>query len=138
VISQAAVTRLASLKRGPINADSLGENLVFRKSADVKKVSNGSFQKKNVRYFATTRVPGSSGESGGEKVVPNLSGNRSFPRIYRERATGIEPEQKRRQRATRVFMKRPSVFDTRFVYPSPENEHNCAQLGDNSYAGRAI
>jgi hypothetical protein len=56
VISQAAVTRLASLKRGPINADSLGENLVFRKSADVKKVSNGSFQKKNVRYFATTRV----------------------------------------------------------------------------------
>ena len=56
MISQAAVTRLASLKRGPINADSLGENLVFRKSADVKKVSNGSFQKKNVRYFATTRV----------------------------------------------------------------------------------
>jgi hypothetical protein len=28
VISQAAVTRLASLKRSPINADSLGENLV--------------------------------------------------------------------------------------------------------------
>jgi hypothetical protein len=44
VISQAAVTRLASLKRGPINADSLGENLGFRKSADVKKVSNGPFQ----------------------------------------------------------------------------------------------
>ena len=36
VISQAAVTSLVSLKRGPINADSLGENLVFRKSADVK------------------------------------------------------------------------------------------------------
>jgi hypothetical protein len=64
VISQAAVTRLASLKRGPINADSLGENLVFRKSADAKKLSNGSFQKKN--------------------------------------------------------------------------EHNCAQLGGNSYAGRAV
>ena len=45
MISQAAVTRLASLKRGPINADSLGENLVFRKSADVKKVPNGSFQR---------------------------------------------------------------------------------------------
>ena len=36
--SQAAVTRLASLKRAPISADSLGENLVFGKSANDKKV----------------------------------------------------------------------------------------------------
>jgi hypothetical protein len=38
VSSQAAVTRLASLKRAPISADSLGENLVFGKSANDKKV----------------------------------------------------------------------------------------------------
>jgi len=37
--------RLASLKRGLFNADSLGENLVFRKSADVKNVSKASFQR---------------------------------------------------------------------------------------------
>ena len=42
---QAPVMRLASLKRGLINADSLGENLVFRKSADVKNVSKASFQR---------------------------------------------------------------------------------------------
>jgi hypothetical protein len=41
VISQAAVTRLASLKRAPISADSLGENLVFGKSANDKKVPDG-------------------------------------------------------------------------------------------------
>ena len=98
----------------------------------------GRFKRKTCATLRQRASPGSSGESGGEKVVPNLSRNRSFPRIYRERATGIEPEQKRRQRATSVFMKRPSVLDTRFVYPSPENEHNCAQLGDNSYVGRAI
>jgi len=38
VSSQAAVTRLASLKRAPISAVSLGENLVFGKSANDKKV----------------------------------------------------------------------------------------------------
>jgi hypothetical protein len=57
VISQAAVTRLASLKRGPINADSLGENLVFRKSADVKKVSNGSFQRLDLEEITFLDFP---------------------------------------------------------------------------------
>jgi hypothetical protein len=96
----------------------------------------GHFKRRTCATLQQRAFPGSSafGESGGEKVAPN----RSFPRIYRERATGIEPEQKRRPRATIVFMKRPSVFDTRFVYPSPQNEHNCARLGGNSYAGRAI
>jgi hypothetical protein len=42
---QAPVIRLASLKRSLINADSLGENLAFRKSADVKNGSNASFQR---------------------------------------------------------------------------------------------
>ena len=51
-----------------------------------------------------------------------------------ERAKGIEIEQKRRKRSTSVFMKRPSVLIA-VVYPIPENEHNCAQLGGNSYAG---
>jgi hypothetical protein len=56
VISQAAVTRLALLKRGPINADSLGENFVFRKSTDVKKASNGSFQRAATpKVFASER-----------------------------------------------------------------------------------
>jgi uncharacterized protein with von Willebrand factor type A (vWA) domain len=98
----------------------------------------GRFKRKACATLRQRAFPGSSGESGGEKVVPNLSRNRSFPRIYREQATRIEPEQKPRRRATSVFMKRSSVFDTRFVYPIPENEHNAPSLGGNSYAGRAI
>jgi hypothetical protein len=64
VISQAAVTRLASLKRGPINADSLGKNRVFRKSADVKKVSKWVVSKEkrallcdNARFLAPLGSP---------------------------------------------------------------------------------